>query len=315
MDDPIWGAPSITHRIGPDTYAFSNDRSGKFETDPQGLNRYIQNWSPADRAKISTWVLDQNRFGAPANVNVTAIKHIEAASALSINEKIDRFFLMLDSSGYRPGDTLPWGPGIATAKTVALQHSTMLWTECASDNEFYALRDILADAGLIVATEGRSTRLGPAGLARLERVNQGASDTKQAFVAMWFDQSTEAVFVNGIEPALTLTGFKAQRIDRKEHTNKIDDEIVAEIKRSRFLVADFTCEALSTENGIKSIARGGVYYEAGFAQGLGIPVIWSVRSDQIGLVHFDTRQYNHITWETPEDLKEKLYQRVSAVIL
>ena len=30
------------------------------------------------------------------------------------------------------------------------------------------------------------------------------------------------------------------RIDQKERLNKIDDEIIAEIRRSRFLVADFT---------------------------------------------------------------------------
>ena len=30
------------------------------------------------------------------------------------------------------------------------------------------------------------------------------------------------------------------RIDRKEHINKVDDEIVAETKRARFVFADFT---------------------------------------------------------------------------
>ena len=46
--------------------------------------------------------------------------------------------------------------------------------------------------------------------------------------------------------------------------DKIDDEIIGEIRRSRFLVADFT-------HGDKG-ARGSVYYEAGFAYGLGLPV-------------------------------------------
>jgi len=60
--------------------------------------------------------------------------------------------------------------------------------------------------------------------------------------------------------------------------------------------------------------RGGVYFEAGFAMGLGIPVIWTVRKDQIEQVHFDTRQYNHIVYDSPEDLKQKLCNRIRATI-
>ena len=52
-------------------------------------------------------------------------------------------------------------------------------------------------------------------------------------------------------------GYEAVRIDKQRHLNKIDDEIVAEIRRARFLVADFT----QGETG----PRGGVYYEAGFS--------------------------------------------------
>jgi hypothetical protein len=42
------------------------------------------------------------------------------------------------------------------------------------------------------------------------------------------------------------------------------------------LVADFTGQ------------RGGVYWEAGFAQGLGIPVIRTCKSDELWKLHFDT---------------------------
>ncbi len=96
------------------------------------------------------------------------------------------------------------------------------------------------------------------------------------------------------------------RIDQKEHINKIDDEIIAGIKQSRFLVADFT----HGEDG----ARGGVYYEAGFAHGLGLPVIFTCQKDSVDKLHFDTNHYNHIVWTTPEELREKLKNRILAVI-
>ncbi len=132
------------------------------------------------------------------------------------------------------------------------------------------------------------------------------TDSSQAFVAMWFDDSMSEAFQNGIEPAILEAGYVPLRIDRKEHVNKIDDEIIAELRRSRFLVADFT-------HG-KDGARGGVYYEAGFAHGLDLPVIFTCREDAVETLHFDTEHYNHMVWTTPAELREKLKTRILAVI-
>ena len=133
-------------------------------------------------------------------------------------------------------------------------------------------------------------------------------DSTQCFVAMWFIEETDKCYQNSIKPAIEQAGYDAMRIDKKEHVNKIDDEIIAEIRRSLFIVADFT----HGEDGV----RGGVYYEAGFAYGLSLPVIFTCRSDKIDELHFDTRQYNHIVWE-PEKLEQfqrDLYNRILATI-
>ncbi len=129
------------------------------------------------------------------------------------------------------------------------------------------------------------------------------AESEKVFVAMWFDKQMDDAYINGIQPAIeTDCGYKPMRIDRKEYLGKVDDEILAEIRESRFIVADFTGQ------------RHGVYFEAGFAQGLGLPVIWTCRTDQVEELHFDTRQENHITWEKPEELREKLKNRIRAVI-
>ena len=65
-------------------------------------------------------------------------------------------------------------------------------------------------------------------------------DSSQAFVAMWFDDSMERVYDEGIAPAIKDCGFKPKRIDRDPAVDKIDDAIISQIKKSRFLVADFT---------------------------------------------------------------------------
>jgi nucleoside 2-deoxyribosyltransferase len=121
---------------------------------------------------------------------------------------------------------------------------------------------------------------------------------------MWFAEEMDDAWANGFQPGVESGGhFKAVRIDRLEHNDKIDDMIVAEIRRSGLMVADFTGD------------RGGVYFEAGYAKGLGLPVIWTCRQDWMDSLHFDTEHYNHIVWTTPDELRTKLSNRIAATVI
>ncbi len=107
----------------------------------------------------------------------------------------------------------------------------------------------------------------------------------------------------GIKPALEKdTGWQALHMGALEHNEKIDDRMIAEIRRSGLLVADLTGH------------RQNVYFEAGFAMGLGIPVIYTCREDEASddKVQFDTRQYKYIPWTDPADLRQKLRERIEA---
>ena len=143
------------------------------------------------------------------------------------------------------------------------------------------------------------------GYSRLE-ADSTARQPRQAFVAMWFDESMAHLYDEGIRPAIEDVGYTACRIDRTPSIGKIDDEIIREIRRSRFMVADFT----QGPDG----SRGSVYYEAGFARGLELPVISTCRKDQIAKLAFDTRQFAHIPWTDPQDLRRKLADRIGATI-
>ena len=133
-------------------------------------------------------------------------------------------------------------------------------------------------------------------------------DSSQAFVAMWFDSTMDEAYDKGIRPAIENTGCEPFKIDEKPDVDKIDDEIIGEIRRSRFLVADFTHGARG--------ARGGVYYEAGFAYGLGLPIVRSCRKDIVDKneLHFDVRQHYHVVWETVDELRDGLEKRIRALI-
>lgn len=126
--------------------------------------------------------------------------------------------------------------------------------------------------------------------------------SSKAFVAMSFAEDLRPAFDKGIKLAVLATGFNPIRVDYKEHSEKFDDLIIAEIRESRFVVADFTQH------------RAGVYYEAGFAKGLGLHVIWTCQQDDIKNLHADIRQYNAVSWTSYDDLRDKLMARIRAVV-
>lgn len=172
--------------------------------------------------------------------------------------------------------------------------------------EFKFLLQTLVAQGLLYSRGAPGNdgfyRLEPEGWAKVGQIKKVQIDSDQAFVAMWFDDKLLEAWEKGFEPALTATGFTPLRVDLAEYNGKIDDYIVAQIRRSGLIVADFTGH------------RGGVYFEAGLAMGIGLHWIFTCHKSDGEELHFDTRQYNHIFWENPEDLKTQLQRRIVASI-
>lgn len=166
------------------------------------------------------------------------------------------------------------------------------------------LAQLLTKQGLLEqvaqSNTGMPVRLTPLGWERAEQLQQTRGRPDQAFVAMSFHESMSSAYTEGIKPALERTGYTPIRVDRIEHNDKIDDLILSEIRRSGLVIADF------------SLHRQGVYFEAGFALGLGIPVVWTCRKEEMKDAHFDTRQYNHIDWADVPDLRDRLERRIRA---
>lgn len=94
-------------------------------------------------------------------------------------------------------------------------------------------------------------------------------------------------------PAVAATGFTLKRLDEDQPAGLIDDRLRVEIRQSRFLVSDLTHR------------NPGAYWEAGYAEGLGKPVIYTCRKDVFedkkSAPHFDTNHHLTVIWEA-EDL-------------
>ena len=223
---------------------------------------------------------------------------LEESSRLSVNERAERLLRHLERQSALLGETVP----VRREELLDVTGSTDI-TEILYLERYLQERGWLhVPSGTQAVMDATVTIQGHIHIADRASI----ADSSQAFVAMWFHESMSALYSEGIEPAVIDAGYRPFRIDRSEHINRIDDEIIGEIRRSRFLIADYSQEG--------NEARGSVYYEAGFAHGLGLSVIFTCRQESFDNLHFDISHYNFIVWTAHEDLRERLKGRIVAAI-
>lgn len=141
------------------------------------------------------------------------------------------------------------------------------------------------------------------GLAKVIEINETGNKSDRCFVAMSFSDDLKENR-ESIKSAILNSGFKQILIDEIHYDADvtINDALIAEIRKSKFLVADFTQH------------KHGVYFEAGFALGLQRPVIYLCKSDDFSNTHFDTNHYPHILYSNLNELEEKLRTKIEAWI-
>ena len=141
------------------------------------------------------------------------------------------------------------------------------------------------------------------GWAKYNELKRGAIISHKAFMAMQYgDNDLEWMFENCFKPAVKATGFDLYRVDKDPKVGLIDDQMRVEIRTSRFLISDLTHD------------NGGAYWEAGFAEGLGRPVIYICEKKKFDekKTHFDTNHQKTFTWE--RDNPEEAFKQLKATI-
>ena len=248
-------------------------------------------FSDREKATISGWLRENPNY-LITNHN---IRNLKAIKTPSFHERADKFLLFLEKKTKYAGDKISESEEWVSACWGLNRPETLEIINYLSASKYI-------EKGTSVSHV--SIKIAPLGWARLEELKKVNADSSQGFVAMWFNDEMQNVYDNFISPAISEAGYKPHKVDQREHNDKIDDEIIAQIRRSRFIIADFTGQ------------RGGVYYEAGFARGLGLEVIWTCRDDDIDNLHFDIRQYNCIVWNNNDlnDFSRRLTNRIESVL-
>ncbi len=179
--------------------------------------------------------------------------------------------------------------------------------------EYWFYLNSLRDLGFITFTDisdmsgsnAMNIRISFKGLEYIINLQENGTQSRNCFIAMSFNESEEVKAIRStIKDAIIECGYKPILID-EEHVDSditINDAIISCIKKSKFLIGDFTEQ------------KHGVYFEAGYALGLKKPVIYTCHEDYFRNSHFDTNHYPHIIYSDLSKFKQQLVDKIQAWI-
>jgi nucleoside 2-deoxyribosyltransferase len=255
-------------------------------------------------------------------------RFLEKVRPLDVTEKGSTLLLALAARYPHPGESIPWSdlhlqhqlfklrmaegvppyPPALLLKNILepLEYLGLCGCRDETELEWIAENYLEARGYLQQGPAEAFQEISLAGWNAISTLRASNTSSTSAFIAMPFAERFLPLYEKAIHPGIYNAGYDPVRIDRQEHNNRIDDEIIASIRKSRFVVADL------------SMHRGGIYFEAGYALGLGLPVVWTVEQTALDQneVHFDNRQYNFLVWNDGEydDLARRLTNRIEATI-
>jgi hypothetical protein len=280
-----------------DAVFYTCDRCGTFEltgsaeqTLPHELNA-----APLRRALMSYAL---RRMQKPNNQHLKVISTYDLASFWQ-NRRLPTPQEQADSLILWIGDSQPSPEDAAEIKNAAIaawiganlprpgnpSEAGMLWLdEQLKEKDLYRRQQ---------AGDKSTFKLTLAGWERYSALKKSNIESRRAFMAMKFgDPDLNRAVDECFRPAVRRAGFELRVVTDQQRAGSIDDQIRAAILASRFVLSDLTH------------GSPGAYWEAGFGEGLGLPVIYTCEKSvwDRDKTHFDTNHLLTIIWEST-DLK------------
>lgn len=275
------------------------ERCGKLKISDLYIDDKNPPWRDV-RHLVSAWIRRQNKAGQTPTIDegedtndirlpkwADQFRHMGFPE--NINEKLNALLLAYANSiGSNYGRQFSFGYPHFIADVAA-----------KNQEEIDGLNDLLNELDYI---DKRYPTIRAKGWLHIDELSKTTITSNSAFVAMWFDGLTNK-YRDAATAAIQYCGYKVIVVDQQEYNDFIMNQVISLIRESRFLIADFTSRPeIENDSKVKNGVRGGVYWEAGMAYGLGRPVIHTCE-DSIqsrSRIHFDVHQYNTIFWREDE---------------
>jgi nucleoside 2-deoxyribosyltransferase len=264
----------------------------------------------------SSWIQEQNKVnGKPPLITSDKYEMLKTIPDITLKHKLEIFMQKI----YQCFDQ-----NATSDVSIDLNRepSWLSLTWAKNEGEFYSIIEEANSMGLIESVTDNMNlmmelkyskipnvkKITFKGREFVESLGQTTVVSNKIFMAFYFTDEMKESFEETTKRAVTdasdgkLIAVRVSTSGTPIDT-KIDDALITMLKSSKVVIADFTGQ------------RQAVYYEAGYAMGMGIPVIWTCREDEVNKLSFDTRQYPHILWKDKDDLYKQLTARLSAQIL
>lgn len=255
-------------------------------------------------AALSHWIRTwYESHGREPTLDWELVKSIIKEPRPSLPDQADNYVRWI-------GDNVKVGGQYVTVEESAIQ--AIVGSATVQEFELVSTH-LLRDARLIDHGESkngvwRRVTLSFAGWERYRELKRATSDSRKAFMAMQYgNKELTDIFEEVFRDAVAKTGFDLFRlVDTPQPAGLIDDDLRVKIRASRFLIADLTD------------GNAGAYWEAGYAEGLGRPVIYTcekkVFEDPESRPHFDTNHHLTILWEYDPDKRKEAGEKLKNTI-
>jgi len=271
---------------------------GPFATDAFLSQEGASKYSKEQRALFSH-VIARGKEGRKEAFELTSnvIEEILKVERLPlVNEKIENLILQLGRRSTFFGEKIPKFPPIdLMAKIGAISNAELYSLALAAASQDYITevpKFLPGGSGGNETFQTVPTALTLKGWQLFEQISQGQGEEMLAFMAMPFryDYINDA-FEKHWKPAAGDAGYRLELITENQTAGVIVENIKGKIRRSKFLVCDL------------SGGNRGAYWEAGFAEGLGKPIIYLCEKKYIKCIHFDVKHFLYIEWDRKNPAK------------
>lgn len=301
---------TYTHVKDIDAYAFDCKNCGKYTISHDVLNR--QESFEKIRHKILSFLMEKDPVDENRYIIVTKKAYDECVKnenlngiVVSIDQILEDFPKTTKEKIERTIKTLCRVAG-DISKTIHLENHDYPIFFIENENGVASSLDILEHEGYVLNPQrayGTGFSLTPQAWAIYEETVR-LNNSKEVFVAMWFDEDMNRYYHDGIEEAIKDCQLEPIRMDKVPHNEKICEMIYKKIDDARFVIADMTG------------CRGNVLFECGYAIGSKKTVIWIIEEEyeKNNPMPFDIRQYSHIIYKDSQDLRKKLADHIKNTI-
>ncbi|NUQ83006.1 MAG: hypothetical protein HUU10_15490 [Bacteroidetes bacterium] len=278
---------------------FNCSRCGPWQIDRSGINDfYILRYSKKQISRIIYGIWNQrvklNDIDEIPDVSPEFRKNELNNFTISIDERINTLFGYICLKSTEPGRIISED----IQRLCDVTHSDI-------EESVYWFLNYLQESGYISPHNINNTiipnrielGLTYSGYKYYFEIQSGKSKSNYGFMAMkYHDPELDRIFYDFFKPGCAKLGLDLKTLIDEPAAGLIDNRLRVMILQSKFLIADLTHK------------NPGAYWEAGFAEGSGKPVIYSCRADLFHEAHFDTNHHHTILWNPsqPEEAERKL---------